>query len=265
MDRSARTCFDAVAELYDRARPAPPAELVEAMLELGGLRPGDRVLEVGCGTGQATRPLAESGLAVEALELGPALAALARERLADCPAVRVLTADFERWTPPRRYDAVVSVQAFHWIGPERGLPLAAAALRPGGSLLLAWHLDRSRESAFYRDTDPVYDRYFAARPPTARPSPDGAALRFEVALAAAPEFDALRVRRAPWLVRLPTAGYLELLRTFSDVRSLAAGVRERFLADIAAVAERHGGVVERRYESVLLAARLRAGTAETAP
>lgn len=258
MDRAVRTSsFDAVADLYDRARPAPPDELVAAMLELGALHPGDRVLEVGCGTGQATRPLAEAGLEVDALELGPALAELARERLADLPGVRVRTADFERWAPARPYDAVVSVQAFHWIGPERGLPRALGALRPGGALLLAWHLDRSQATPFYRDTDPIYDRYYPRVERPAGQDPRDAALRFEAALRGAAEVRRLRVAMVQWLVRYPTAGYLELLRTFSDVCALRRDARERFLQEIGAVAERHGGVVERRYESVLLAARRR--------
>jgi 2-polyprenyl-3-methyl-5-hydroxy-6-metoxy-1,4-benzoquinol methylase len=77
-----RTTFDLEAERYDRVRPAPPTALVDAMLEQGQLKAGDRILEVGCGTGQATRPLAERGLKVHALELGPELATLARRNLA---------------------------------------------------------------------------------------------------------------------------------------------------------------------------------------
>jgi len=45
-------------------------------------RPGCRVLEIGCGRARPTRPLAERGCTIVAVEIGPHLAALARRKLA---------------------------------------------------------------------------------------------------------------------------------------------------------------------------------------
>ncbi len=56
-----RTTFDEEAERYDRARPGYPSDVFEDLAQLTGLSPGDRILEIGCGTGQATVPLAERG------------------------------------------------------------------------------------------------------------------------------------------------------------------------------------------------------------
>jgi ubiquinone/menaquinone biosynthesis C-methylase UbiE len=49
-----RTSFDDVAELYDKARPAYPTELIDDLVDLSSLSKESRVLEVGCGTGQLT-------------------------------------------------------------------------------------------------------------------------------------------------------------------------------------------------------------------
>jgi protein-L-isoaspartate O-methyltransferase len=73
-----RSTFDEAAELYDRARPGYPAALFDDLVELAGIGPGSRVLEIGPGTGQATVPLAERGCRIVAVELGPQLAAVAR-------------------------------------------------------------------------------------------------------------------------------------------------------------------------------------------
>ena len=93
--RELRVGFDDDAEVYERTRPVCPPELFADLIRLARLAPGDRVLEIAPGTGQATIPLAERGLAVTAVELGPALAAAARRRLARFPAVEVVTSSFE--------------------------------------------------------------------------------------------------------------------------------------------------------------------------
>ena len=68
----------------------------DGAIDLAGLEAGDRLREIGCGTGQATVPLAERGLKVTAIELGAELAAIARRRLAGFPAVDVVTSTFEK-------------------------------------------------------------------------------------------------------------------------------------------------------------------------
>jgi len=57
-----------VAELYDRARPSYPTPVIAAMINALRVRRGDRILEVGAGTGKATAPAAARGLRVVALE-----------------------------------------------------------------------------------------------------------------------------------------------------------------------------------------------------
>jgi protein-L-isoaspartate O-methyltransferase len=95
--------FDQAAEDFDRTRPVCPPQVFDDLVRLAGLAPGDRVIEIGCGTGQATVSLAERGLTITALELGAELAAVARRRLARFPSVDVLTTSFEAWNPRARH------------------------------------------------------------------------------------------------------------------------------------------------------------------
>ena len=124
-----RATFDGVAERYDAVRPTYPQAVVDDLVALTGLEPGraDRVLEIGCGTGQLTVDLARRGLDVTAVELGPALAAVARRNLAPFPNARVAVAAFEEYAVAEPVDAVVAATSFHWIAPE--VRLRAGRLR----------------------------------------------------------------------------------------------------------------------------------------
>ena len=113
-----RETFDLAAELYDRVRPGYPGRLYVDLLLTIGLQPGARALEIGPGTGQATKEMARAGLAVTAIELGEKLAAVARRNLASYPACWVEVADFHTWPlPEQRFDLVYSATAFHWLNP----------------------------------------------------------------------------------------------------------------------------------------------------
>jgi len=97
IDIEQRLVFDEVAELYDRVRPGYPDSFVDEVCRRASLEPGARILEIGCGPGIATRSFAQRGYAMLCLEPGPRLAEIARSRLAEHPAVSVLTTTFEAW------------------------------------------------------------------------------------------------------------------------------------------------------------------------
>lgn len=123
--------FGAVADLYDRHRPGYPDELIE---ELAALRPAN-VLDIGCGTGKASRQLAARGLSVLGVEIDAGMAAVARRG-----GIEVEVASFELWDDRNRsFDLIVSGQAWHWIDPAVGAPKLVRLLRPGGAVCLFWN------------------------------------------------------------------------------------------------------------------------------
>jgi len=129
--------FDEVAAEYDRSRPTYPDELVAHACRLAGLGSGDRVLEVGCGTGQLTRSLVAHGLHVTAIEQGGRLISLAEQRLGGHGAVEFVNARFEDVPVPHgHFEAVFSAAAFHWLDPDVSWEKVARALVPGGTLAL---------------------------------------------------------------------------------------------------------------------------------
>src|SRR5215211_318935 len=90
-----RTTFDEAAMLYDEVRPGYPEDLFEDVVSLSGIQPGGRIVEIGCGTGQATVPFARRGYRILCVELGENLAAVAHRNLERYPEVAVRTGAFE--------------------------------------------------------------------------------------------------------------------------------------------------------------------------
>ena len=135
--RSYGRVFDENAAEYDRNRPAYPDALVDQACGVAGIGDGDRVLEIGCGTGQLTRSLLARGLRVTALEPGDRLVRVAEENLRDVGDVEFLHARFEDVRLPREsYEAVFSASAIHWVDPDLSWRKIADALAPGGTLAL---------------------------------------------------------------------------------------------------------------------------------
>ena len=133
--RSYGTVFNEVAGEYDRHRPSYPDALIDQACEVAGIGPGAPVLEIGCGTGQLTRPLLDRGLRVTAVEPGDQMIARARGRLQGAGDVQFVNAPLEDASLPRaHYPAVFSASAIHWIDPDVSWRKAADALVDGGTL-----------------------------------------------------------------------------------------------------------------------------------
>jgi len=135
--RSYGRVFDEVAVEYDRNRPAYPDALIDQACKVAHIGEGDRVLEIGCGTGQLTRSLLARGLRVSALEPGDQLIRIAEENLKDAGDVELVHARLEDMQLPcESYEAVFSASAIHWVDPDLGWRKIADSLAPNGTLAL---------------------------------------------------------------------------------------------------------------------------------
>ena len=259
LDRDDRVLFDRSAEEYDVVRPGYPEELIEDLIDTSAVPDGGAILEIGCGTGQLTVPLAERGYEITAVELGRELSRLAAANLAAFPNAAVVCADFEGWdVEPCAYDLVVSAQAFHWIEPAIGYPKVHTALRPGGCLALIWNLYPGCDAPVHRALDEVY-RTCVPRlaGTTGRRSLEARVERTVREIVASGLFGAPDVRRYPWTRTYATAEYLKLLRMFSDHLALDPSDLDRLLADVRSTIDRFGGTIDRPQVATLFLTRPR--------
>jgi SAM-dependent methyltransferase len=262
---AARVTFDRVADVYDATRPGYPAALFTDLQGHCRLDAGTRVLEVGCGTGQATRVLAGLGCHVQCIELGPDLAARARTNLVAYPNVSVTVGAFEAVDlPDDHYDVVFSATAFHWIDPAVSYARAARVLRDRGSLVLVTNapVTGGTEDVLLDTTNPWRPPSVADVVDAAHAGGDIAAVwtRAEKSYTPAPDvsgwFEPPTVRSYPWIATYDIAGYLGLMSTQSSYLLMDDAPRREMLGVTAAlVDERLGGEVTKQFVAVCASAR----------
>ena len=261
MTRDLRTTFEQAAELYDRARPGYPDAVFDDFATLARLADGARICEIGCGTGQATRSLAERGYRITCVELGTQLAGVAQRKLARFPGVEVVNADFETWQPADgAYDAVVAFTSFHWLDPTVRYTKTAAILRDGGLLgvVATHHVLPAGGDEFFAVVQEDYDAVVPDDPKTAEgapPRPEAIAdLSDEIAESR--YFRNVASRRYLWDVTYRADDYIALLGTYSGHRALDEDRRERLFERIRRrIESRPGGEVRKTYLALLNVAR----------
>ena len=256
--------FNEVPELYDRVRPAYPDELFADLAAITGMHGQSAVLEVGCGTGQATRSLAKLAGSVTAVEPGTELAALARQNLEASGNVEVETSKFEEWDDRgRRFDVVVAASSWHWVEPSTGWRRAHEVLRPGGWMALVANvvIRRPDEPEVYAQTADLHEHYFPGNPAWGHPPLEGEvrATNEGWGLLELPDghdpgglFGPTIVRFYPIVQWFDGDGFADHLRSNSTYRRLDADLREPLLDAIAErIRTRMGDRAPRRYLSVL--------------
>ncbi|MGY1832485.1 class I SAM-dependent methyltransferase [Geodermatophilus sp. SYSU D01180] len=136
----------AQADRFDRS----VARYDAAFLAAADLRPGDRVLDVGCGTGRTTREAARRTGSALGVDLSSAMLDVARRRAADegLTGVRFEQADAQVAAfPPAAFDVAISrTGAMFFADPVAALANVGRALVPGGRLvLLVWQAAEANE------------------------------------------------------------------------------------------------------------------------
>jgi ubiquinone/menaquinone biosynthesis C-methylase UbiE len=141
--------YTSLADSYHK-RPNYPQEIIDKIIDLTGLRCGDRVCDIGAGTGNLSLLLAEKGLQVQALEPNLAMYGRRLQSTRNNPMISWVNSTAEvTQLASNTYDAVSFGSSFNVVNRATALRESLRICKPGGWLITIWN---------YRDLDDPLQR-----------------------------------------------------------------------------------------------------------
>ena len=242
-----KSTFNSAAYLYEEMRPGYPAELIQDIVDLSEIPDQGNILEIGCGTGQATRSFAIRGYQMLCLDRGANLIEVAEQRFEKFSNISFVQSTFEDWRADRVFDIVISATAFHWIKPKVRYIRVRDALKSRGSLAVFSNRHVRKSEGFFAEVQKIYEKYY--QPSKSRKmTPDESECP-------EPGIDAFSDpiwRKYPWSQTYTAEDYIRLLGTYSDHIALPEDNRERLFEGISnLINTRYEGTITKYYEAVL--------------
>lgn len=242
---------------YDAVRPAYPEWVYTALRERGVLMARTPTLEIGAGTGLATRRLLEYGadpltIVEPDVRFEPVLDSILQ---ASSATGQLCVESFEDVAlPAARFDLIVAATSFHWIDPDTGLHKCKRLLSDRGVVALIWNVfgDLDKPDPFHDATTTLLGGLAV--------SPSGAPGQLPYALdrearfadARAAGFTSTDYLESRWSLELSTIQVGQLYEGFSHIQRLAPEDRTVLLQKLMQVADdQFGGSVIRNMTTCL--------------
>ena len=239
--------FDEVARSYDAVRMGYPAALFDDIFNYAGFPRMQRALEIGCGSGQATRSVATRGINILCVEPGPNFAELAQQNLAGFGNVRVVRSSFEELAlEPEPFDLVFSANAIHWVNRRVRTRKTAKALRSRGILAIFRSIPL-RDSTVEREIDALMGRDTISEEPSQLPR--------ESEFRQSGYFEEFCKHRYEGAHVYDADSYADLLFTLQRYHRIPPEIRSQRLSQVRAIVRENGGTILVRYATHLLLAR----------
>lgn len=248
--------FDSAALDYDKSRPTYVKEIYEDILRYKPLNPDCHVLEIGLGTGKASKPVLDTQCRLIGIEPGENLTDLARERFKAYDNFSLLNQTFQDFvSPDQTFDLIYAATAFHWIPEDYGYSRVFNLLKPGGAFArFAYHAgpDQGRR-ALTDEIQILYQKYMHTEGKYVEFSVENAREIAQKALAYG--FADVKYSMYHTTKNFTADEYMALLRTYPDHMKLKESDRKNLFDGIHSAINNHGGIMTVYYSMDLELAR----------
>lgn len=148
--------FDVFAGNYHAVRPGYPKEMYGDIQRIGVITDTSRLLEIGAGSGIATKELAKYGCTIIGIEPGANLAEIARQHTAGCNGVEIREEMFETFQPEGKFDTILALTSFHWISEHMKYRRVYDLLENNGNFVVVWNSFFQSDSPVTREINELY-------------------------------------------------------------------------------------------------------------
>ncbi len=230
--KNLRTSFGAVSSLYDSVRPDYPEALIADVIAISAIPAAGTILELGIGTGKATKPFLQRGYFLTALDISSKQITIAKKNLVEFQHIHYIVSSFETADLPlNTYDLVFAAQTFHWIDPSIRYQKSAAVLKPNGYLAIFSNF-QCADAPLEKEIRKLYSKYCSASfSVSTYGTVDSVYDLFQSSLF----FENVQKIRYLRDLSYSAKDYLSLLGTFSFISTLPNDQKELFFTDVRAL------------------------------
>ena len=239
-----KKAFDEDETNYDKYRPKYCLELFSNILEYAKIDSNSKVVEVGCGTGQATEPFLKIGSKIIAIELGEKLATFTSNKFKDYDNFQIQNIPFEEFQcESNSINLVYSATAFHWIPDEIGYSKVYDMLRSGGTIALFWNIPAIEQGELYDEIQMIYNQVNGVEKKSNSKETKGNNYRITEALLEKYGFISFEFHTYKQTRVLSAEDYISLLNTYSDHITMEAKKKNELYHGIKKAINKHGGKI----------------------
>lgn len=223
-----KNTFNKIPADYDKYRLNYPDQVYKTILKYCPLSPTDKILEIGIGSGLATKQFARLGNKITAIDLSPELIKIARKKLKNSNStIKFIARPYENAKLPENYFRLVYAgQAFHWIDPDIRLKKTHKLLTENGCLAVFWNMHNYKKPGTGKDTKKLFIRY-GLKPVKKHNSND-----VFNDLKKSKLFENFKYLEIPWVLKVSKKDRVNLVMTYSQVLNMPYEKRRQFKKDL---------------------------------
>jgi len=159
-DRTLKNLFGKVSDVYDSARPGYHDKLITDIISISGINKTSSILDVGCGSGKATKLFGQKGYNILGIDISYELIKIAKKNSQNFQNISYKFSSFEDlFLPQNTLDLIISAQAWHWLNPNIAYKKAHNLLTKNGFLALFWKVQQYRKLSFLANLRELYIKH----------------------------------------------------------------------------------------------------------
>ena len=247
--------FNHAAEYYDKYRPGYPQEIIDSLISVTGISKGSDLLEIGCGSGKATRQFIGNEFNISGIDPGEDLVRIGNERFKNENVIFVKGRFEEYDFGQKRFDVIYAAQSFHWVPQPIGYKKCADFLKDNGYLALFWNMYILCDNDPDKELLEISKRYGGIADFVAETECENRIDSIVSQIVDSDLFEKPVVIRRLWEQNYTADDFYGFALTGNRFMQNSDKNKKKAYNDIAALAEKNGGIIERPYLCVLYIAK----------